>query len=458
MILLVFLISCGPRLDSKDPSERYAAVQKLTDQDMLAKIVSEDQDMNVRKAAISRLTDQRLLAKIVIENYYNDIYKAAFDKITDQNVLAQIVIETINKRHKVDPVTKVRIEIGMLKEEWDLFEKAIQKINNQTLLMKIAGNGSYSENVCDQSWSGWGRLSCIAFEKLTNQTLAQCAIEVDDAGFRHAAVWKLTDKLLLSKVAIEAKDALVRRAVVDKLDDKTLLAQIAAKDEDKSVRYTAALRLGDQASLAQVALEDEDKERRRESISSLIDQTVLAKIAINNKDDDIREVAVSRLTDQALLAKFATNDKSENVHLAAYLKIKDKDLAAKIRAEVFPIVYKNEKYQFSFDLPASWKGYTIITEKENGGPYTRIIIRHPKWTEEVPYEDIPIMIFTLSLWKKVESEELIVSAAPFPPGELGRNKKYVFALPPRYNYDFSMEYEEVEAIIRSHSLQAYEGK
>jgi hypothetical protein len=47
-----------------------------------------------------------------------------------------------------------------------------------------------------------------------------------------------------------------------------------------------------------------------------------------------------------------------------------------------------------------------------------------------------------------------VSAAPFPPTELGRNKRYVFALPPRYDYAFLDGYLEVEEIMRGKPLKA----
>ena len=57
------------------------------------------------------------------------------------------------------------------------------------------------------------------------------------------------------------------------------------------------------------------------------------------------------------------------------------------------------------------------------------------------------MVFTPAQWRSVRQEKFLVSAAPFGPGELGRNSKYVFALPPRYDYSFPPGYEEVEEIM-----------
>jgi hypothetical protein len=72
------------------------------------------------------------------------------------------------------------------------------------------------------------------------------------------------------------------------------------------------------------------------------------------------------------------------------------------------IEYRNVEYGFSLTLPESWKGYRVMWSdwggsvlKDDGsservvrGP--RLQIRHPKWTEQNPREDMPIMIFTIS--------------------------------------------------------------
>jgi hypothetical protein len=130
-------------------------------------------------------------------------------------------------------------------------------------------------------------------------------------------------------------------------------------------------------------------------------------------------------------------------------------------------VYKNTIYGFTFDLPISWKGYSVIVEYKQGEinsdkqettkiekTYPQITIRHPMWTKADSRQDIPIMVFTHSQWRLVEQGELITSAAPIGPAMLGQNSKYVFALPPRYNYAFPTGFEEVNEIIRSRPLHS----
>lgn len=128
--------------------------------------------------------------------------------------------------------------------------------------------------------------------------------------------------------------------------------------------------------------------------------------------------------------------------------------------------YKNDQYGFTFFLPISWAGYTIVDgiwigyatsdagdKKYAEGPI--ISIRHPLWTEKETRQDIPVMVFTISQWQDLQNDKFHIGAAPIGPSELGRNTEYVFALPARYNYAFPQGYEEVDQIIQNNSLQAF---
>ena len=128
------------------------------------------------------------------------------------------------------------------------------------------------------------------------------------------------------------------------------------------------------------------------------------------------------------------------------------------------LVYKNSKYGFDFSLPLTWESYSIINDTWSGnlvddssktftGP--KIVIRHPLWSLQDPRQDIPVMVFTLDQWQLIEQEKLSLGAAPIGPSELGRNAKYVFALPARYNFAFPTGYEEVETIISEQPLKAF---
>lgn len=134
--------------------------------------------------------------------------------------------------------------------------------------------------------------------------------------------------------------------------------------------------------------------------------------------------------------------------------------------EADSVVYRNERYGFTFALPEDWAGYSTVTDQWQGlaaagdsgekvaatGP--QISIRDPRWTQAHKRQDIPIMIFTLEQWNDLQQDKFHIGAAPVGPSELGRNNKYVFALPARYNFAFDDGYEEVASILAGSPLQA----
>ncbi|HET8581540.1 MAG TPA: hypothetical protein VFL98_03710 [Candidatus Paceibacterota bacterium] len=131
------------------------------------------------------------------------------------------------------------------------------------------------------------------------------------------------------------------------------------------------------------------------------------------------------------------------------------------------IEYRNDAYGFSFALPDDWRGYSIVTDDWNGGMHAgdageaeatsgpELLIRNPRYTAADPYQDIPIMIFTHAQWDAVAAGSLVVSAAPIGPSKLGENARYVFALPPRYDFAYPDGYQEVEAIMQGKPLEAF---
>ncbi len=131
------------------------------------------------------------------------------------------------------------------------------------------------------------------------------------------------------------------------------------------------------------------------------------------------------------------------------------------------VIYSNTQYGFNFSLPLAWKGYSVVNSKWEGLSLKSdmsgkasltgdiISIRDPRWTEQTPRQDIPVMVFTLDQWNSLKKGEFHIGAAPMDPSELGRNNKYVFALPARYNYAFPLGYEEVDTILKGAPLKTF---
>jgi len=111
--------------------------------------------------------------------------------------------------------------------------------------------------------------------------------------------------------------------------------------------------------------------------------------------------------------------------------------------------YTNQTYGFSLILPKDWKNFTIVPGTVQFGE--TVTLRHPNWSKENPYMDVPILVYPIEQWKKWEATnfEGYPTAAPMGPTERGRNAKYVFATAPRYNYSFAIGWEAVETAIES---------
>ena len=128
------------------------------------------------------------------------------------------------------------------------------------------------------------------------------------------------------------------------------------------------------------------------------------------------------------------------------------------------VVYKNTQYGFTFNFPNDWNGYSIVSNTWNGNPLNsatgvqngpKLLLRNPNWTSANHYEDIPVLVFTLDQWNSYVAGNFAVSAAPIAASELGRNDKYVFALPPRWDFDYSTGYQEADTIIQSNPLHTF---
>lgn len=88
------------RLQYSDPEGCLDAIRGVTDQSLLARAVLKNIDFNVSMAAIEKLNDQSLLAKVAAECKDNDdiVRAAAVRKLKDQKLLAKFAVESQGAR------------------------------------------------------------------------------------------------------------------------------------------------------------------------------------------------------------------------------------------------------------------------------------------------------------------------------------------------------------------------
>lgn len=197
------------------------------------------------RSAVADGSDQELLAKIAVESNDRQVRRAAVEKLTDPAVLARMGmwVKPELTQQVTDPA--LLAEIAVKAKDWAVRRAAVANLTDQPLLAQIA---SADREIFVRT---------TAVEKLLDQpALAQIALQDKEPEVRRAAIEMLTDQALLAKVAVTTKDANVRYAAVEKLTDQTVLAKLAEKDPTPSVRVAAIGKLTDQALLAKLAQGD----------------------------------------------------------------------------------------------------------------------------------------------------------------------------------------------------------
>src|ERR1039457_583665 len=117
-----------------------------------------------------------------------------------------------------------------------------------------------------------------------------------------------------------------------------------------------------------------------------------------------------------------------------------------------------------FPLPRTWRGYSTVEDTWKSGPGgdevlesgAEITIVNPQSTLTQPFQDIYIRVFSHAQGDSLQQGNFAISAASIGPGEIGRNRKHVFAVPPRMiDTDNLYGWKEVVRIIQSNPLRAF---
>ena len=125
-----------------------------------------------------------------------------------------------------------------------------------------------------------------------------------------------------------------------------------------------------------------------------------------------------------------------------------------------PVLYRNTQYDFTFFLPASWQGYSVLAQQWDGetslpavdrtaivehGPM--IVLRHPQWKPDDRYQDITVLVFTRRQWDAEHHGKFGIGAGGIVE-EIAHNPHYVLAISSRFNGDENVKgWEEAGRIV-----------
>ena len=269
----------------RDLAKRVAAVGKLTDQVVLARIAKGSEDRKVRLAAVKRLTSPTALADVARNADAPIVRRDAVKKLTDPDVLTNLA------NNENDPGV-IAAAMNVLTDHQDrvadltvhgrteaVRERAASHLDDQALLTEIARGDDYRT-------------------------------------VRAAAVGRLIDPELLANIARTDHSRIVRVAAIETLNRLDLLADLASiieTDEprlwegrmfDKRRAQTAAnlhAKKSPHAAMQYASAETMAATRRG------LAQTTFANLAKHEDDDLVCDAAAACLRDVAMLSDVAQN-------------------------------------------------------------------------------------------------------------------------------------------------------
>lgn len=191
-------------------------INALTDENELRDIVKNDDYLfEIRKLAIKQISDNNLLREIIFDTSDTTYTKAIFDireiavkQITDEGTL----LEVVNNYYDETVDTKYGLNV---------VKKAVEKINNEDILINIA------EKDCDKE------IINMALEKVNTKhedakTKATLSFDDDTKIKRMCAIDQIEDDETLMDIAMNAKYLDVREKALNKIkvrDEKVILME-----------------------------------------------------------------------------------------------------------------------------------------------------------------------------------------------------------------------------------------
>jgi hypothetical protein len=238
-----------PKWDRSDQAARLAAIERIGDREVLAKIATTGSFRDARAAALRKLI--AVYYKNILGEYkLNTVAREVIEQIDDQVLLGALVKADIHNDLRKAAINNPNLtdqrlfsEVALSKQGWSIREAAISRLKDQSLLAGIAKN--------DPDFLA--RLEAV--RSLTDQShLARIASNDPYPSLREVAVSKLTDQSLLAEIEKTDPTEFVRVKALSMLTDLPLLLNLVKTSRDVS-RFMSAL-----AGLRKVAPEIAEKE------------------------------------------------------------------------------------------------------------------------------------------------------------------------------------------------------
>jgi hypothetical protein len=283
-------------------SDRRKALERLTDQVYLLELILlSDSGSPTEEQALAKISDPDMLARVVRSSPHETLRSNALEMLDDPRCLTELALEWRENERRTNT--------------W-LIDKIVGKLNDPLSIARLATTA-----VPDHT-------RCLAVRKLEDQSiLLQVAAGDTSKWVRIAAVERVTDQPFLARLALSDPEPDIRKAAVARVTDQAVLKTILDKETDREIRQAAARNMTDERLLADLILAEK---LEYTAVSSITSQELLREIALKSKREYARSSAVGRIDDQSFLQQVVLNDPDEFVRCEALNRITDKQFLMQV--------------------------------------------------------------------------------------------------------------------------------
>lgn len=330
--------------ERKRGSVRAAAVNKLADSSLLAKVWAEAECREARADAYRKLNE--LIPDVgslraSTEDAHVRLYATLVGKIRESSIPEAHRERWFLNFSEIVPmmfVPSVAEHLGTVKDfQINWFPRSAEYTHGMIRGEEVKLSISFTEE--GRALQHYWATSFPPFVHYTKGDAPKWLSAWVDASAFYAENLLHLPKSAHARIAQESKCREVREAAAAAaMSDQSLLATTALEARSTGVREIAVRKLEDQAALARVAVGMRylDWSLRKVVVNKLEDQAALAKVAVQDESDDIRHSAVMKLKDEGLLARIAEEDKELAVRHAAKNRVGELRTASQPGHEVFP--------------------------------------------------------------------------------------------------------------------------
>ena len=328
---------CEVALNGKRSEVRLTAVEKVTDQQVLAKIACSDVDERIRGLAVRKLDnhEQAVLCEIAQNEANNEVRLAAVEKVVDQQVLAKVARADVDARIRNIAVRKldnheqaVFCEIAQNEANNEVRLAAVGKVMNQQVLAKIARE--------DQD-VGIRGLAARKLDARDQVLLCEIAQNETNNEIRATLIAKITDQGFLVKLLETEMNGHIRELIINNVSDSHPIKQnyyvsVAKGAGPMSDRIEAVKKLTSELKLMDLANSIHDAPEVVEAVVKKIEnQDALAKIIWQRKGEKALNptlcIAMTKISNQKLINEFAQDvELPMNCREIAIAKVTNKDV------------------------------------------------------------------------------------------------------------------------------------